>query len=199
MRKLLALFAVTGALLLGTALPANATTPVCYVDNTAQSITCLDTGVKPADGTVFHAGGYPGGGAYATIYGGYAVITGTADRWTAVASPSYGYSACCGSPDYVTVGADTYSGVAGAAPAPPAPTPSPTASPTASPTPSPTAAATVAPAPSATDPLKTADDGMWSQLNAFLDDPIMALGFGLAATSIAIGLALRWVRKAAHA
>jgi hypothetical protein len=52
---------------------------------------------------------------------------------------------------------------------------------------------------SSSDPLGAADDSMWSQLNGFLDDPVMALGFGLAAVLIAMGLVLRWVRKAVHA
>jgi hypothetical protein len=63
-------------------------------------------------------------------------------------------------------------------------------------------AALVASAPSASsasDPLNAADDTIWTQLGGGLHHPIMALGFPLAVVSLAIGLVLKWVRRAVAA
>jgi hypothetical protein len=50
-----------------------------------------------------------------------------------------------------------------------------------------------------TDPLDGGGDGIFTQLTAYLTGSLVAKVFALAVVSIAIGLVLKWVRKAVHA
>lgn len=61
------------------------------------------------------------------------------------------------------------------------------------------ASASAPSASSASDPLNGADDTIWTQLGGGLHHPIMAFGFPLAVVSLAIGLVLKWVRRAVAA
>lgn len=50
-----------------------------------------------------------------------------------------------------------------------------------------------------TDPLQGGGDGIFTDLTDYLTGSLVAKVFALAIVSIAIGLVLRWVRKAVHA
>lgn len=50
-----------------------------------------------------------------------------------------------------------------------------------------------------TDLLGGADGPLWAAMHSFMVSPVEHLGLVLASASIAVGLVLRWVRRAARA
>lgn len=53
--------------------------------------------------------------------------------------------------------------------------------------------------PADTDPLNGGGDAIFTTLQTYLQTHLVTLVFGLAVVSIAVGLVLRWVKKAVHA